>query len=114
MKILVVEDDALMARAISRAIRACGHTVLVADSETNAFNPVTYQGIDLVITDWHLWYTTGEEVIEQMWPGKPFILMSGRVFDIPAAFKEKASAVMDKPFSVEEFIKCLSALNAHA
>lgn len=62
--ILVVEDDADFARSLKRTFGAAGYSVEVASSAEEAFEKVTRDSFDLVITDLNLPGASGVEVLD--------------------------------------------------
>jgi sigma-B regulation protein RsbU (phosphoserine phosphatase) len=54
MKILVVEDDPVFAIAISGALRALDHEVVMAKNGVEALAVITRENIRLVVSDWKM------------------------------------------------------------
>jgi CheY-like chemotaxis protein len=113
-RILVVEDEPLVAQTIKMALAVDGHSVEVAKNAEEAlvlFNPEAH---DLVITDFSMGKMDGLElarVVKERCPGKPVILLT--------AYAEKAGGMgavsnidvlISKPFSVPELLQALRKL----
>lgn len=110
MKILLVDDDKLVRKALSAALRRAGFEVIVASSYEEAVeigkNSIK---VDVVLTDYHLGNgKTGADVVRDACAGLPFILMSGRMPDVPYAFREQAADLLEKPVTVRELVSCLN------
>lgn len=85
-KILVVEDDALVALGIVTMLEDLGHTVIEANSGTQALTIAERDPtIDLVVTDQSMPGMTGTDLaraLRQSRPGLPVILATG-YHDVP-------------------------------
>ncbi|HEV2394364.1 MAG TPA: response regulator [Verrucomicrobiae bacterium] len=114
-RILVVEDEALVAHTIRMALTVDGHTVdVVEDGEKAlaAFNPELH---DLVITDFRLPNMDGLEVaqaVKERCPGKPVILMTAHIEAISDRTGKVSNVdlLMGKPFSIRDLQQAIGKL----
>lgn len=101
LKVLIIEDEAMIALMLEDTIAALGHDVSgIAATLGEAQRHVAKGGFDLAIVDCHL---KGEDA----WPavdmlasaGIPFILSSGgSLADMPAAYADRP--LLSKPYSM--------------
>lgn len=80
LRILVVDDEAMVQRVLQRSLTRAGHTVTVAGSAEEALECCNGGGFELVITDQGLPTTTGLELAEQLRgrdPAVRIILVTG-------------------------------------
>lgn len=66
MRILIAEDDAVLADGLSRSLRAGGYAVDVVDSGDDADSALAAQGFDLLILDIGLPKLSGLEVLKRL------------------------------------------------
>jgi CheY-like chemotaxis protein len=89
-RILVVDDDALIAMSTAAMVEDLGHDVLEANSGTAALGIIkSGTQIDLMITDFSMPKMSGAELIlaaRQLLPDLPIILASGYA-ELPGDFK---------------------------
>ena len=114
MKILVIDDDLLLLRTISRMLAADGHEVLTASEGTRAMTIFHRDNPDLVITDIVMPGQEGLETILTLrrddTPLK-IIAMSGSDAELlDVARLIGADAVIEKPFRAEELLDRIRAL----
>lgn len=109
MKILVVEDDALVGWTIDRQLTRAGYDVSVAGSGSDALDMSLGCAPDLVVLDLTLPDMTGRDVLRGLRaldPDLPVLILSGA---LPAAemldrFGIGAHAVLTKPFRGVELV----------
>jgi signal transduction histidine kinase len=109
-KILVVDDDALIASSTAAMLEDLGHSVVEASSATSALE-ILRAGtkVDLVVTDHAMPKMTGLElagIIREQWPWVPVIIASGytdllSTADIP--FRRLA-----KPYHQSALASCIA------
>ena len=102
MRVLVVEDDALMAIDLADQLEEAGFDILgPAMNVTEALEILSAIDCDTAVLDINLGQETSEEVARQLTlRGVPFIALSGYSNDqYPAAFKDAPSLV--KPVRIE-------------
>ncbi|MCC9135076.1 response regulator transcription factor [Pontibacter silvestris] len=107
MKILVVEDDEMVLRALEFRMKKDGYEVAAARTGKEALGMLKSDTFSLVITDLMLPFVTGMEVlsyIKSSLPNLPVIVLSGADEEgtIMDAFKLGADDFIAKPFSPGE------------
>ncbi|MDF1545535.1 MAG: response regulator [bacterium] len=105
MKILVIDDEAMICQLARKVLERSGHDVVVADSGANGYQ--TYQdnhnSIDLAIIDFHLNDITGLNLIEKMRelnPAQACLLSSGnapQISEIPKRLRDN-TFLLAKPY----------------
>jgi len=113
-RIVVVDDDPQLARALRINLRARDHDVHVATSGAEALRTVAEVSPDLVILDLGLPDLDGVEVIHGVrgWSEVPIIVLSGRGAgpDKVAALDAGADDYVTKPFGMEELLARIRAV----
>jgi two-component system, OmpR family, KDP operon response regulator KdpE len=118
LRILVVDDDAQIVRALRTSLRARGHDVRSAPNGETALDLAARDGFDLVILDLGLPGIDGQEVIGLLrgWSEVPIIVLSVR-----EAQGQKVSALdagaddyVTKPFAMEELLARIRAVRRRA
>lgn len=109
-KILIVEDDNPMAQMCAKLIRRQGHTVLIANSGSDALAIVKAGGdVDLVLSDLRMPRMNGLELAGHLAvidSKLPVIVMTGFLADLPHE-SSRGSAVVGfiaKPFEPDTLI----------
>ena len=109
--ILLVEDEALVRKAIAEALQSAGYRVLIAESATRALevHHACAEPVDLLLADIVLPGISGHElalILIGLLPDLRIILMSGYVEQFtqcrPVPYKHQNLA---KPFSVATLLK---------
>ncbi|MBQ1044203.1 MULTISPECIES: response regulator [unclassified Micromonospora] len=113
-RILVVDDEPQILRALRINLRARGYDVEVADSGAAALKAAAGHPPDLVVLDLGLPDLDGTEVIRGLrgWTGVPIIVLSGRAGseDKVAALDAGADDYVTKPFGVDELLARIRAV----
>ena len=118
VRILVVDDEPQIRRALRGGLRANGFEVEVAASGEAALDAVALQPPDVVILDLGLPDLDGVEVVRQMraWSSLPIVVLSVR-----DAEQEKVRALdtgaddyLTKPFGMEELVARVRVALRHA
>ncbi|WP_262287432.1 response regulator [Micromonospora sp. MA102] len=113
-RILVVDDEPQILRALRINLRARGYDVAVADSGAAALKAAAGHPPDLVVLDLGLPDLDGTEVIRGLrgWTGVPIIVLSGRAGseDKVAALDAGADDYVTKPFGVDELLARIRAV----
>jgi len=106
--ILLVEDEAKLLRAVAKALRSLGYTVLEAANGIEALDiwKVRRGKIDLVVTDEVMPYMTGSELIRRLLREDPHlrtILVSGYFTDTTETTGgiNRTTTIVSKPFSLQ-------------
>lgn len=107
-RILVVDDEPQLLRALVTNLTARGYEVAVADDGETALELVAAQPPDLVILDLGLPGISGIEVIEALrgWTELPIVVLSARHGDPDkiSALDAGADDYVTKPFSIGELL----------
>lgn len=114
IRILVVDDEPQILRALRINLRARGYDVLVADTGTAALRAAASHPPDLVVLDLGLPDIDGVDVIRGLrgWTSVPIIVLSGRAGseDKVAALDAGADDYVTKPFGVDELLARIRAV----
>ncbi len=116
--VLVADDDAKLRRAISKTLRALGHSVLEANDGREALRLSLSHKPALVITDVFMPIMDGIETIREIRraaPGIKIIAMSGGGLGqdqqyLEAAGKLGADLTLGKPFDISKLRTALNVL----
>jgi signal transduction histidine kinase/DNA-binding response OmpR family regulator len=103
LRILVVDDEPLVALGLVDLLEEQGHTVVEATSAHEALNALTNGSFDLVVTDHTMPGMTGSQlarIIGERWPGIGVVLSTGHV-DLPDPEIAKLPR-LDKPYRVDQ------------
>ena len=113
-RVVVVDDDPQLARALRINLRARNHDVHVATSGAQALRTVAEVSPELVILDLGLPDLDGVEVIHGVrgWSQVPIIVLSGRGGgpDKVAALDAGADDYVTKPFGMDELFARIRAV----
>ncbi|GAB3066924.1 response regulator [Micromonospora schwarzwaldensis] len=113
-RILVVDDEPQIVRALRINLRARGYDVDVAGSGAAALKAAAGHPPDLVVLDLGLPDLDGTEVIRGLrgWTAVPIIVLSGRAGseDKVAALDAGADDYVTKPFGVDELLARIRAV----
>ena len=107
MRILIVEDDALLADGLTRSMRDSGHAVDWVDNGERALQALGGERFDLVILDVGLPGLDGFEVLRRIRSAEPYvpvIVVTARdaVSDRVHGLDLGADDYLVKPFAIEE------------
>ena len=118
MKVLIVDDEDVCTRALSRCLRLCGYETHTARDGVEALRRIEAERPDVVITDMNMPNMNGLELLKAI--GERFeemavILVTGQVRDdkTRAALAESGYACLDKPFCIEKMIEMLAQIEAN-
>lgn len=115
--ILVVDDDELLRRAVTRMLKAAGHEVTEATTGQTGLNRWRDGGADLVVTDLAMPEMTGFELMRELRAAGevvPVIAMSGSVVlaDLEAIRQAELLGgvyLLAKPFSWDQLMTAVGA-----
>ena len=117
-RILVVDDDPQIVRALRINLRARGYEVEVAADGGTALHAAAARPPDLVVLDLGLPDLDGAEVIRGLrgWTAVPILVLSGRAegSDKVAALDAGADDYVTKPFGVDELLARIRAVTRRA
>ena len=115
-KILVVDDEALLAKSLSIILTKAGHTVVTAENGKMGLEVFAREKPDLVITDIIMPEMEGIEAIQILRaqaPDLPIIAVSGggrtkNLEFLRVAEKLGANAALGKPFTKEQLLAAVA------
>ncbi len=114
MRVLVVDDDTQILRALRTSLRSRGYEVRIAPDGETALEVAATSDIDLVVLDLGLPDLDGTEVIRRLrsWSQVPVIVLSvrDRQEDRVGALDLGADDYLTKPFGIEELLARMRAV----
>jgi two-component system, OmpR family, KDP operon response regulator KdpE len=117
-RVLVVDDDSQMLRAVTNALSARGYDVLTAATGESALSLAAEEELDLVLLDLGLPGIEGHKVIERLraWTELPVIVISVRDSqeEKVAALDAGADDFVTKPFGMKELLARMRAVRRRA
>ena len=117
-RVLVVDDDPQMLKAVRNALTARGYEVLPASTGETALSVAAVEDLDLVLLDLGLPGVEGHEVIERLrsWSDLPVIVISVRdgQEEKVAALDAGADDFVTKPFGMKELLARMRAVRRRA
>ena len=113
-RVLVVDDDSQMLKAVTNALSARGYEVLKAGNGETALSLAAEEDLDLVLLDLGLPGIEGQEVIGRLraWSDLPVIIISVRDSqeEKVAALDAGADDFITKPFGMKELLARMRAV----
>ena len=112
-RVLIVDDNAPLRRALGRMLQSAGHTVSVAASGDEALVALSGTEFDLVISDVRMPGMTGVELLEKVREHDrdlPVVLMSGDP-DLNTATRADdlgALEYLEKPVTLDKLDRCVA------
>lgn len=117
-RVLVVDDDSQMLKAVRNALSARGYEVVTAASGETALSLAAEEELDLVLLDLGLPGIEGHEVIQRLraWSELPVIVISvrERQEEKVAALDAGADDFVTKPFGMKELLARMRAVQRRA
>jgi DNA-binding response OmpR family regulator len=118
-RVLVVEDEVVMAQAVAAGLRRCGHVVDIATDGEDALEKTDLLGYDLVLLDRDLPGIHGDEVCRELTtrghPARILMLTAARSVDERVdGLRLGADDYLTKPFAFEELLARVEALSRRA
>ena len=116
MHIAIVEDDPVIAKAVSKALREAGHQCTWVPDGEAAIRDKTLLSSDIVVLDLMLPTTGGLEVLKAARAAgvrTPVIVLTARgaVPDKLAGFEAGADDYLVKPFAIDELLARIEAVH---
>lgn len=114
-RILVIEDEERMARALVRVLRGEGHVVEVAADGREGLSRALDDSFDLLIVDWMLPGRSGVQVVRGLRAADvntPALMLTarGQVEDRVEGLDAGADDYLPKPFALQELLARVRAL----
>lgn len=109
-RILVVDDDLSTLESLKQLLKADQHTVATASSSDEAEELFRKQIFDLVISDYLMPATSGNELAAKLWrqtPSQRFLLMTG-YFETIVNAGVPPEAILPKPFGLCELREAIA------
>jgi two-component system KDP operon response regulator KdpE len=117
-RVLIVDDDAQMLKAVGNALSARGYYVWTAGTGEVALSVAAEEDLDLVLLDLGLPGIQGHEVIQRLrsWSELPVIIISVRESqeEKVAALDAGADDFVTKPFGMKELLARMRAVRRRA
>ena len=109
MRVLIVDDFSTMRRIIKNILRQLGFSnIIEADDVTSAWEVLTKDQIDFIISDWNMPQMTGIELLRKVrgseeFADLPFLMVTAEAQqeNIIEAVQAKVSNYIVKPFTAE-------------
>ena len=116
-KILVADDESHILNVVSLKLTNAGYTVVTANDGQEAFELVTAERPDLIITDYHMPILSGLELCQKLrqseqTSGIPTILLTARGYGLEPADMEQngISRLVSKPFSPRQLLATVNEM----
>jgi two-component system KDP operon response regulator KdpE len=117
-RVLVVDDDPQILRAVRTSLQGHSYEVLTAGNGETALDLLPDSDVDLIVLDLGLPGMGGQEVIERVraWSDVPIIVLSVRdgQHDKVDAFEAGADDYVTKPFGMPELLARMRAVRRRA
>jgi DNA-binding response OmpR family regulator len=115
MQLLVIEDDARVARSIARALHQEGYTVKTAGDGRSALTLALADPFDLLIVDWMLPDLDGIQLVRRLRAAEmsvPILMLTARdqIEDRVEGLDAGADDYLPKPFALSELLARVRAL----
>jgi DNA-binding response OmpR family regulator len=115
MRILIIEDDAAIARILARGLRAHGHQVVVAESGEDGVLLADDETVEFVLLDISLPGLNGHQVLGRIRasrPKLPVLMLTARddLQNKVSALRAGADDYLTKPFAFEELAARIHAV----
>jgi len=113
LRVLAVDDEPMMTKAVVRMLKPSGHAVSVAGSGEEALTKLAAQTFDVVVSDmgmgagmngWEL-----ADAVKNRWPNVRFLLATGwgAALDPGEARSRGVEAVLSKPYHPSDLLRAL-------
>ena len=114
LRVLAVDDEPMITRAVVRMLKPSGHVVSVAASGEEAIERLVEQAFDVVVSDVGMGTgMNGWELAEEVrgrWPALRFLLATGwgASLDPDEARNRGVEAVLSKPYQLADLLHALA------
>ena len=113
LKVLVVEDDLAMRTCYQLALIEHGHAVNAVGNGVEALGVVS-PDIDLVVTDLKMPIMPGDRLIAELrakpeFRDLPVLVVTAHPDDLRPELRDEKTAVLRKPFELDQFIRWVDA-----
>ncbi|MGI9148981.1 MAG: ATP-binding protein, partial [Chloroflexota bacterium] len=120
LRVLVVDDEPMMTRAVARMLKPSGHLVSLAASAEEALEKLSADAFDVVVSDvgmgggmngWEL-----SEIVRRRWPSVRFLLATGwgAGIDPARARSSGIEQVLAKPYRLGDLVDALAGADKAA
>jgi two-component system NtrC family response regulator len=114
-RILVVDDEPTVCRAIKLLLQFDGHSVQTVPGGEAALALLNQDVFDLIITDFSMEGMKGDQlaaIIKQRWPGQPVIMATAFAADLDSSGQSSdgVDCVLSKPFSLTELRAAIASV----
>jgi CheY-like chemotaxis protein len=111
LRILAVDDDAIILLNTATILQDMGHDVLQAHSARSALEIIQQEEVDLLITDYSMPRMTGAELVQQALLAKPDlkVIVASGYADLPEGMALDVPRLA-KPFSEHDLASAIAAL----
>jgi CheY-like chemotaxis protein len=114
-RILVVDDDPLVADSIRRMLQFDGHKVELAADAEEALALFSQQNFDLTLVDYEMPKMKGDQLaaaIKAIRPSQPIVMFTGYAEAVRATIGSLSGVdvILGKPFDLDELRRTLTGL----
>jgi DNA-binding response OmpR family regulator len=115
MKLLIIEDDKILANTLAAALRSSNYSVDVANDALVALNFIDFNKYDLLISDYLMPNLNGYELIKEVrkkYSSLPIIMLSAITdsSNKTELLNIGADDYLNKPFAIKELLSRINAL----
>jgi two-component system cell cycle sensor histidine kinase/response regulator CckA len=108
--VLVVEDEAALARVVTRILAGAGYRVLTAGTGAEAYGMFKEKGCDALLTDVIMPEMSGPrlaELVHELAPGLPVLYMSGYSNGLLGTTRvlDEQFPLLEKPFTADDLLR---------
>jgi len=114
-RILVVDDDPLVADSIRRMLEFDGHQVELAADAEEALALFSRQSFDLTLVDYEMPKMKGDQLaaaLKAILPSRPIVMFTGYAESVRATIGNSSGVdvILGKPFDLDELRRTLTGL----
>jgi CheY-like chemotaxis protein len=114
LRVLTVDDEPMMTKAVVRMLRPAGHVVVAAASGEEAMQKMIEQDFDVVVSDMGMGAGMNgldlADAVRDRWPDVRFLLATGwgAAIDAGEARAKGVEAVLSKPYHPVDLLRALA------